>query len=428
MSPLVSNNGRRPAFPSDGLRFAVGIEDTFVPHVAEGRRALDEYELTGHYERWHADLALARECGASMIRYGIPWYRVNPERGRFEWDWLDAVVERLVQLELEPIVDLMHYGTPLWLHGTFLDPDYPQLVAEYAARVAERYRDAVFIYTPLNEPLINASFCGEWGIWPPYREGHGGFVELIRALCRGIVETQRAIAAVAPDTSFVHVEAGFRYGGAVDGDEARLMLDRRFLAEDLVCGRVDHEHPLARYLLANGMTEADLSWFSETTAPPDVMGINYYPNLSTELFAHDGAHHGAPWDPRPRRDDDVEGLEELVRSWHARYDVPIFITETSHPGSDVARRVRWLDDSVAAVLRLRDAGLPVVGYTWWPLFDMIDWQYREGTAPVEEYLLPSGLYDLAAGDHMTRRPTDLVERFRNHAFAASAAPPHALEA
>ncbi len=34
-----------------GLKFAVGIEDTFTPQTYHGRRALDEYELTGHYEK-----------------------------------------------------------------------------------------------------------------------------------------------------------------------------------------------------------------------------------------------------------------------------------------------------------------------------------------------------------------------------------------
>jgi beta-glucosidase len=418
LPPQASNSPRLRAFPDDRLQFAVGIEDTFVPHVFDGRRALDEYELTHHYERWHADLALARDAGATMIRYGIPWYRVNPGAGQWDWDWLDRVVGRLAELELEPIVDLMHYGTPLWLENQFLNPDYPRYVSEYAARVAERFRDVFSIYTPLNEPLINAEFCGEWGIWPPQREGHDGFVALIRALTRGIVETQRAVREEIPEATFVHVEAAFRYVGALEREDARLLLDRRFLVEDLLCGSVDAAHPLTRYLIEHGFSEDDLSWFRDHTARPDVMGLNYYPNLSTEEFPAARVHHGAPWDPRPRRDDGVEGLEDVVRTWSERYGAPIFVTETSHPGSDVERRLRWLDDSVETLRHLRADGVPIVGYTWWPLFDMIDWRYREGTEPLEQYLLPSGLYELDGTDSLARRPTKLVERFREHASAS----------
>src|SRR3712207_2546900 len=156
------------------FRLAVGIEDTFVPQASLGRRPLDEYELTQHYHYWHADLGLAQAAGATVMRYGIPWYRVNPAPGQYRWDWLDRVVDRLEELGLETIVDLMHYGTPLWLDNQFLNHGYPGAVAEYAARVAERYRGRLTAFTPLNEPLVNISFCGESGVWPPHLTGDDG--------------------------------------------------------------------------------------------------------------------------------------------------------------------------------------------------------------------------------------------------------------
>jgi aryl-alcohol dehydrogenase-like predicted oxidoreductase len=51
----------------DRFRFAVGIEDTFVPHAFPGHRALDEYELTQHYRFWSEDLGLAAETGAGLV-------------------------------------------------------------------------------------------------------------------------------------------------------------------------------------------------------------------------------------------------------------------------------------------------------------------------------------------------------------------------
>lgn len=403
-------------YETAGLRFAVGIEDTFVPQALPGRRPLDEYALTQHYEHWHADLALARACGATMIRYGIPWHVVNPARGVWAWSWLDRVAERLAELELEPIVDLMHYGTPLWLEDTFADPAYPARVAEYAARVAERY-GAFESYTPLNEPQINAMYCGEWGIWPPHLTGHDGYVALIVAIARGIAESQHAIADVTGGRAvFVHVEAAIRYVGALAGDDARLLQQRRFLAQDLVCGRVDGDHPLARYLSAHGARDDDLAYLRDHPALPDVMGVNYYPSLSTERFVADAAHDGSPADPRPRADEGVAGLEDVIRTWAERYGRPVFLTETCRPGP-LAGRLRWLDESIACVRALRAEGVDVVGYTWWPLFDMVHWSYREGTEPPHAYLLDSGLYDLEPDDtgRLLRVPTAAADRFRAHA-------------
>ena len=137
---------------------------------------------------------LAAAAGAGAIRYGFPWYRLNPAPGRFVWDWADRVVDRLDELGLEAIVDLIHYGTPLWLDNAFLNADFPVCLAEYAAALAERYRGRLRLWTPMNEPQITAMHCGELGIWPPRLTGHDGYVKLIRAIVRGVVAAQRAVA------------------------------------------------------------------------------------------------------------------------------------------------------------------------------------------------------------------------------------------
>ena len=111
---------------SDGqLHFALGIEDTFVPQSRAGERAIDEYELTEHDTRYAADFALAAGSGAELLRWGVPWYRVSPERGRWDWSWTDRAVDALLGAGLRPIVDQLHYGTPLWLENQFANPDYP---------------------------------------------------------------------------------------------------------------------------------------------------------------------------------------------------------------------------------------------------------------------------------------------------------------
>jgi beta-glucosidase len=390
-----------------GLKFAVGIEDTFVPQVSPGLRSLDEYELTGHYDNWREDLDLAASSGASMIRYGIPWYRVNPAPGEWDWSWTDRVMERLISLELVPIVDLMHYGCPLWLQDEFANPDYPRRVAEYAARVAGRYGATVRFYTPMNEPLLNAAYCGEDGRWPPALSGNEGFVAMVKQLTRGIVESQRAVEDAAEDPVFVHVEATFRYrGGPEHAERIRFLRQRTWLIYDLLFGRVDGDHPLHDYLAKNGFTEDDFAYFREHKAEPDILGINYYPHMSTTEFLPDGKRRST-WSG-------TGGMDELVRGFHTRYGKPIFWTETSVPGM-VEDRLRWLEDSLQLVHRLRAEGLPLVGYTWWPLFSLLDWSYREGEEPPEAYLWHMGMYDLEPDGKgsFVRTETPVVGAFRS---------------
>lgn len=397
-----------------GFRFAVGIEDTFVPHAFPGHRALDEYELTQHYRFWSEDLGLAAAAGAGAIRYGFPWYRLNPAPGRFAWDWADRVVDRLDTLGLEAIVDLVHYGTPLWLDNAFLHTDFPDRLAEYAAALADRYRDRLTLWTPMNEPQITAIHCGEQGIWPPRLTGHDGYVKLVRAIMRGVVAAQRAVVeASGGRASFVHVEATFRYAGATEAfaEEVELLRARQFLVQDLLCGMVDDDHPLAGYLRRHGFGDDDLAWAARNPAHPDVLGVNYYPHLTTAEYR---AGEVVPAALRPRRDDWTAGLEELLRAFAARYRRPLMVTETSVLGG-VARRLAWLDASLDLVAGLRDQGLEIVGYTWWPLFDLVGWEYRDALGPVGEHLVRMGLYDLAADEIGTlhRRATPVADRFRS---------------
>jgi beta-glucosidase len=405
------------------LQFAVGIEDTFVPQTRTGERALDEYELTQHNHFWHSDLSLAKASGATMVRWGIPWYRVNPAKDTWDWSWLDRVVDRFDELGLECMVDLMHYGTPTWLENEFANHDYPARVAEYAYRVAERYRGRFNVFTPLNEPLLNVMYCGEFGYWPPYLRGHDGFVQIARSISRGIVQTQHAVAeASGGDATFVHVEASFRFTGEDDDSraEAEHLRHRAYLVEDLVTGKVDADHPLAEYLLRNGFGETNLEWARANVAIPDVMGVNYYPALSTEEFVRGDSHSGGPLDPRPRKNEWTTGLKDVLTSYAQRYGRPVFLTETCLTGS-VADRLDWLDASVAAVHELRADGVPVVGYTWWAVFDMMEWTYRGGVQPPEAYLLPMGLWDLkldGAGVYQRVR-NPVADRYHQHASAAA---------
>jgi beta-glucosidase len=428
---IVTNIPRPAKWFDDGdLHFALGIEDTFVPQARDGERPIDEYELTEHYEQYASDLELVTDVGARMLRWGVPWHRVASAPGTWDWSWVDRVMDRFGELGIRPIIDLLHYGTPLWLEGQFAHPDYPRHVAEFARRFAARYGDVATDYTPVNEPMIHALFSGEYAYWPPYLEGPSGLVRIASALAEGFVLTQRGIAEeLGERATFVHVDAGMRYVGATEAAEHRATVARlreqSFLVEDLVTGSVGHTHPLLSQLRAGGVSDERLSWFRDNAVRPDVMGVNYYPLNSTEVFEA-GVHHGGGFaDPRPAFDAGTDGLREVLTSYAGRYGAPVMLTETCITGS-VAARLSWLDSSVATVHELRDQGVPVVGYTWWPLFDMYEWTYRHSSAPRANHLLAMGLYDLVETPHghLDRRRNPVADRFAEHALAATPARAH----
>lgn len=384
-----------------------GIEDTFItaPWPKTGR-TLDEYELTGHYDKWREDLDLMASLGVKAARYGIPWHRIEPRRGHWDFDFADKTFDHLLELGIEPIVDLVHYGLPLWMENAFLNPDFPKLMAEYSARIAERFKGRIHAYTPLNEPRITCWYSGKLGWWPPFKKGWSGFVGVMMGVARGIVETTKALKEVDSEILPMHVDATDLYESPEQALQAEVHRRQEivFLALDLVSGRVNEEHVLWQWLLKNGAKEDQLHWFLENHIELSIIGINLYPMFSRKVMTNSGygLRTRMPYSPN-----DI--VYRLGKMYYERYHVPIFISETASEGS-YKRRKEWLDNSVAEVKQLREEGVPLVGYTWWPMFALVTWAYRQGTHPPAYYLKQMGLWDLDA--HFRRVPTALVNNYK----------------
>lgn len=377
------------AFPPGSMTWLLGIEDTCVyPAPRFDMAPLDEYELTGHTDQWREDLAAVRDLGATALRYGVNWPLVHPAPGVFDWTALDERLEYAArELGLTVIADLVHYGTPVWLDGSFADPAYPDAVAEFAGAFAGRYRGLVDHLTPLNEPVTTASFCGLRGVWPPALSGWTGWTTVTLGIIDGIRRTIVAARAANPGAVIVHVEASALYmPSTADLEEhADLLRAIAALPTELLLGLVDAGHPMHAWLLQHGADAATLAGLQSDVPAVDLLGVNYYPDLTPRTLVR-----GAGTIEQIATNRWTEGLRDRLHHFAERFDVPMLVTETSIEGTE-AVRADWLVESARAVLELRNEGLDIRGYTWWPLFDFVDWSYASGGRNVEEFLLaPDG--------------------------------------
>jgi len=172
----------------------------------------------------------------------------------------------------------------------------------------------------------------------------------------GIGEPAFRDASVEVGVSVEGIEPGMSLRATVDLAGEQVLEDTLTLRSSLVA-------------CPYGFSEEDFAFFREHPTEPDILGVNYYPHMTTTQILPDGGRRTV-WSG-------TEGIEELIRAFYVRYDKPIFWTETSVSGP-VEDRLLWLEDSLGLVHRLRSEGLPLVGYTWWPLFSLLDWAYREG--------------------------------------------------
>ena len=138
------------------------------------------------------------------------------------------------------------------------------------------------------------------------------------------------------------------------------------------------------YLLENGMTKEEYNWFlTHRLKQHCILSNDYYLTNDHRVFA----------DGHSEASGEVFGYAEITRQYYERYGLPIMHTETNmREGPTGQEAVQWLWKEWANVLRIRNVGIPTVGFTWYSLTDQIDWDtaLRERNNRVH----PVGLYDL----------------------------------
>jgi beta-glucosidase/6-phospho-beta-glucosidase/beta-galactosidase len=361
--------------------FATGMENSYptiqLPDGSTHR--VDEMAKTGHYDLWETDFELVKESCIEFLRYGPPYYSTHMAPGKYDWSFAEDTFSRLNELHITPIVDLCHFGVPDWL-GNFQNPDFPAHFAEYAGAFARQFPD-LLLYTPINEIFITAMFSAQYGWWNERLQSDTAFITALKHLCKANVMAMHEILKVQPEATFIQSESS-EYFHAMDPSalpRARFLNQKRFLSLDLTYG-----YPLNvtmyEYMLSNGMTKEEYAWFTKNQVKAKcIMGNDYY--VTNEHLVFPDGHTQAAGE--------IFGYYVITHQYYKRYRLPIMHTETNlkMPASK-----EWLLKQWANVHRLKNDGIPIVGFTWYSLLHQVDWDsaLRNNAGVVNEL----GLYDL----------------------------------
>ena len=378
-------NRRRPSGErrsmDHGFIFATGIECSY-PVIEGGKWRRDEMASTRHYQLWPKDFELARQLGVTHIRYGPPLHLIFTGPGRFDWSWTDEPMLDLEESGPEPIVDLCHFGVPAWL-GDFQNEELVAALGEYAGAFARRYPWVRF-YTPVNEMYVCARYSAIDGLWNEQERSEGAFVRATLNLAGASIAMTDAILGQRADAVFVNSESSEFSQPCCPDPEIQQIADyenqRRFLPLDLIYAH-DVSPAMRERLRGHGVSDETYGRFMAREVPRrTVLGIDYY-EWNERLIDRQG---------HPQSLGELFGWYVIASHYWERYRRTMMHTETNR--SDAAEAPRWLWRQWHNVQLLRNAGVPLVGFTWYSLTDQIDWDRAiEKSLGVVD---PVGLFDL----------------------------------
>lgn len=351
-----------------------------------------------HYHRWKEDLTLIAQGGFDAYRFSFAWPRLLPETdNRINPDGLsfyDALIDRMLELELKPFATLYHWDLPSRLadKGGWTNRDTALRFADFTEIIMKNYGDRLHSIAPTNEPWCASWLSHFWGHHAPglkdisatgkamhyIQLAHGVSIEVMRDF------GHKNLGCV------LNKEHGVTFDDSVETLRLTELFDgiyNRWFEESIFNGKYPEdvlailgEHLPKEY-------ENDMEIISQ---PLDWVGVNYY-TRSVITQDKQEKHFGFKCikGDLPKTDMgweiDPEGLSFFLRRLTTDYapGKPIYITENGMANKDQiydgkvndVERISYLAKHLNQVALLIEEGVPIEGYFTWSLLDNYEWAF-----------------------------------------------------
>lgn len=395
------------AWNKDGK--GLSIWDTFThnkPHKIKNRHNSDI--SSNFYYNYREDIALIKELNFDVFRFSLSWSRIFPQGiGKVNQKGLDfyhRVIDRCLELEVEPWVLMYHFDLPQALEdkGGWANRDIVNWFDEYTHVVTREYGDKVKTWFAQNEP-IGFTLGGYLAMYhaPGYyapkkflRAIHHALLcqassgRIMRANVKNVqVGAALSCAYVKPKNNKKrHVEAAHRMD---------ILLNRLCLEPHLGMGYPTERFPflekIHRYVQPGDLEKIIFDF--------DFIGLQNYTQFVARhallpcvwAFEEKPHHRGVPpekitemgWEIYP------EGMYKIIKQYAAYENLPpIIITENgcampdkvnAHGEVDDQRRIDFYQSYIEQVLRAKEEGIDIRGYFAWTIMDNFEW--AEGFDP-----------------------------------------------
>ncbi|MCX8526425.1 hypothetical protein OF897_21130 [Chryseobacterium formosus] len=312
---------------------------------------IDLYQVSGHDLYLEEDYDRVHQLGMKTIREGIRWSKVEISPYQYDWTEVERIIKFSQAKNIQIVWDICHFGFPDDL--TPLHPMFSRRFSHLCREFVIKYRSLVpkgdLIVTPINEVSFISWLGGDVRGTSPYCIGQGWEVKyaLMKAYIEGIemmkdIDITVRIMITEPLISIV--------------------TNNELDVESFLFAEEKHFEQFQVHDILSGAMCPELRGKPEYL---DIIGVNYYYN---NQWINE-THEFLPWAEEPPHPL-FRSLHSLIETVFARYERPIVISETSHPGED---RSKWIRSVTTECLSVLETGISLWGCCFYPVIDRPDW-------------------------------------------------------
>ena len=320
------------------------------------------------YHRYEQDLDIAKAIGLNCYRFGIEWARIEPEPGRFSQAELDhyvKVLEACRKRGLLPIVTYNHFTVPLWFakRGGWEVADSADLFARFCERTTRVLGPLIGMASTFNEANIpQLGKLLRMGQPPEYHEKRKA---MIAAAARATDSPAFSSLLFAdPDRIAPHMHDAHGKGyQAIKAGPGDFPVGVTLSTQQFEAVGENSLAPMIEKMSYDG-------WWDAVNAS-DFVGVQTYTRIRLDA-------KGVV--PNPGAEVTASGYEYYppargytIRLARKMTNKPIYVTETGTSTDNDARRVAWLDATIAEVAKCIAEGIDVKSYIYWSLLDNFEW-------------------------------------------------------
>lgn len=365
-------------------------------------------EAIDFYHRYQEDIALFAEMGFKVFRLSIAWSRIFPQGDEAEPNeaglaFYDRVFDELAKYDIEPLVTISHYETPLHLareYNGWANRKMIDFYERYVRTIFNRYKDKVKYWLTFNEvnSVLHAPFMSG-GIATPKEDLSKQ--DLYQAVHHELVASALATKIgheINPDFKIgcmvIAMPAYPMTAHPLDQLAVRDFENQNYLFSDIHV-RGKYPNYIRRFFKENGINinfaPGDQELLAKHTV--DFISFSYYMSVAQahnpeEYGSGQGNIMGGVMNPYLSASEwgwqiDPVGLRLVLNEFYDRYQLPLFIVENGLGAKDELvegpeglwveddYRIDYLNQHLYQVGQAIEDGVEIMGYTSWGCIDLV---------------------------------------------------------